>query len=317
MKVAFMGDEREIERVFSQGRRSRIEERAEVLPGVLSANDDFASEVEAIFSTWGMPLLSEAQLDRMHRLRAVFYAAGAVGYFAPPLVRRRIHISSAWYANAIPVAEFALSQILLSCKQYFANAREYGGQEAPMSSLARGPGVYGETVALLGAGAVGTKLIELLRHFCLKTIVFDPFLTEQRAAELDVRKVSLEAAFGEAYVVSNHLLDVPETQGLIDLKLLKSMRQGATLLNTGRGRTLITNDLIQVLHDRSDLTALLDVTDPEPLPSNHPLLSLPNCIVSAHIAGSIGDEVIRLADYAIEEFDRFRHGKPLLCEVFV
>jgi len=72
MKVAFMGDEREIERVFSQGRRSRIEERAEVLPGVLSANDDFASEVEAIFSTWGMPLLSEAQLDRMHRLRAVF-----------------------------------------------------------------------------------------------------------------------------------------------------------------------------------------------------------------------------------------------------
>jgi phosphoglycerate dehydrogenase-like enzyme len=316
MKVAFMGNPHEISRVFARGRRATIEARADVFPGVLSPADEQIREVEAIFSTWGMPLLTESQLDRMPKLRAVFYAAGAVSDFAKPLVQRGIHVCSAWQANAIPVAEFTVSQILLSCKGYFTNVSEYSAHPERGHGCSRGAGVYGESVALLGAGAIGTKVIELLRPFRLDVMAFDPFLTQERAEGLGVRKVTLETAFDQAYVVSNHLLDVDETAGLIDLKLLGSMRPGAVFLNTGRGRTVVTDDLVQILSDRPDITAMLDVTDPEPLPPHHPLWSLKNVFISSHIAGSIGDEVLRLADFAIEEFDRFSHGKSLRYQVF-
>ena len=94
------------------------------------------------------------------------------------------------------------------------------------------------------------------------------------------------------------------------------MREGATFLNTGRGRTVITKDLIAVLKERPDLTAILDVTDPEPVPADHDLWTLPNAVISSHIAGSIGDEVLRMADFAIEDFERFLKGQPIQYEVF-
>jgi len=316
MKAAFVGKSEEIGRVFAAGRREAIEGRAEVLPGVILPGDPRLQDVEVIFSTWGMPLLTEEQLDAIPQLRAVFYAAGAVGFFSPPLVARGVQISSALHANAIPVAEFTLSQILLSCKRYFANTLSYAANPEQPRGYKTSPGSYGETIALLGVGAVGTKLVELLRPFRLEVIVFDPFLTSERAEGMGVRKVSLESAFQEAYVVSNHLLDVPATYGLIHRGLLESMRPGATFINTGRGRTVVDPDLVEVLQSRPDLTALLDVTDPEPLPLDHPLWRLPNALISSHIAGAVGDEVLRLADYAIEEFDRFRNGQELRYRVY-
>ena len=322
MKVAFIGDSNQIRQVFARGRREAVESRAEVLPGVIESCDldsrlGELGQVEALFSTWGMPVLTHAQLEGMPKLRAVFYAAGAVNHFARPLIERGIFISSAWQANAIPVAEFTLSQILLSCKGYFRNTREYSLNPSKGYGCSRGQGAFGEVVALLGAGAIGTKLIELLRPFRLDVMVFDPFLTVERAEGLGVRKVSLETAFREGNVVSNHLIDNTDTIGMIHAGLLSSMCNGATFINTGRGRTVRHSDLIQVLGDRPDLTALLDVTEPEPLPADSPFFALPNVFVSTHIAGSIGDEVLRLADCAIEEFDRFRQGESLRYRVMV
>ncbi len=311
LKVAFVGNENEIARVFGHGRRKAIEQRADVLEGVVNPDDPRMHAVEAIFSTWGMPLLTEKQLESMPKLRAVFYAAGAVGYFSAPLLARNIHISSAWRANAVPVAEFTLAQVILSLKGYSSNLRDPSRQQTPPA-----PGIFGETVALLGAGATGAKLIELLRPFRIEVIVFDPFMTADRAESLGVSKVSIEQAFSDALVVSNHLLDVPETVGLVHYELLSSLRRGATVINTGRGRTFRTTDLVQILQERPDVTALLDVTDPEPLPSDHPLRELPNAVVSTHIAGSIGDEVLRMADSAIEEFDRFLGGETMHHLVF-
>ncbi len=316
MRVAFVGHKSQIARVFGSGRRSRLESLADVIPGVLSPDDERLAQVEAIFSTWGMPLLTSVQLDAMPKLKAVFYAAGAVGYFSEPLVQRGIKISSAWQANAVPVAEFTVAQVLLACKAYFTNIEGYRRDPAGGFRQGKAPGVYGETVALLGVGAIGTRVIEFLRPFRLNVIVFDPFLTDERAEILGVRKVSLQSVFAEGYVVSNHLLDVPDTYGLVGREQLESMREGATFLNTGRGRTVIAKDLIAVLKERPDLTAILDVTDPEPVPADHDLWTLPNAVISSHIAGSIGDEVLRMADFAIEDFERFLKGQPIQYEVF-
>lgn len=93
------------------------------------------------------------------------------------------------------------------------------------------------------------------------------------------------------------------------------MRQDATFINTGRGAQVVEADLVHVLRQRSDLTALLDVTDPElPAPASA-LYALPNVPLSSHIAGSLNDEVVRMADHATEEFVRWERGEPLRYEV--
>ena len=301
--------------VYGAGRRERIEQLTDLYPTVISL-DNFAEHVphlrdlEVIFSTWGMPVLGDDQLDQLPALRAVFYAAGSVQGFARPLLERGITVVSAWAANGIPVAEFTLAQILLATKGYFRNVRDCASADRRKRAF-RGAGNYCETVAILGAGQIGRKLIELLRPFNLPVIVYDPFLTEVEAHRLGVEKVSLEAAFARAYVVTNHMPNLPETRGILNGHLFANLRDDATFINTGRGATVAEAELVEVWRQRPSLTALLDVTDPEPPPPGSPLYELPNVHLSGHIAGSIGDEVHRLADFCIEEFIAWQAGRPL------
>jgi phosphoglycerate dehydrogenase-like enzyme len=103
--------------------------------------------------------------------------------------------------------------------------------------------------------------------------------------------------------------------GVLDGKLFASMREGAVFINTGRGRQVNEAELIEVLKKRPDLTALLDVTYPEPPENGSELYTLPNVFLSPHIAGSLNDEVHRMADYMIAEYKRFANGEATQYEV--
>ncbi len=309
-----------IERVYGQGRREIVASlcrlhNAVVMPQTLEADlkqhAGALSQVEVIFSTWGMPRLSAAQLDRLPTLRAVFYAAGSVQGFARPLLERGIVVVSAWRANAVPVAEWTLAQILLSNKGFWRNARDCSSFEGRTQRPFSGRGNFGATVALLGAGAVGRSVIEMLRPFALKVVVFDPFLGEADARALGVELVSLQEAFERGAVVSNHLANNPQTVGMLRAEHFARMAPDAVFINTGRGATVDEDGLIRVLRERPDLTALLDVTWPEPPAADSPLYGLPNAHLTSHLAGSIGDEVVRMADYVIEEFRAWQQGRPL------
>ena len=312
--AAFFGETKQIDHVFAQGRRAQVAAQTRLYPHVVGA--DFAAhaphlrDLEAIFSTWGMPRLEAAQLDLLPNLKIVFYAAGSVQGFARPFLERGIQVVSAWQANGVPVAEFTLGQILLANKGYFQNSRAF---VAPGSrrTAPRGAGNFGASVALLGAGAIGRMVIELLRPFHLKILVFDPFLKDAAAISLGVQKVTLREAFSRANVVSNHLANLPQTVKLLREEHFAALPPGATFINTGRGTTVDEDGLIRVLQARPDLTALLDVTHPEPPAAGSPLYYLPNVQLSSHIAGSLGDEVVRMADYVIEEFHRWQRGEAL------
>lgn len=306
-------------RVYGMGRRDQLSTLTTLHPRTVS-EENFDAElphlrdVEVMFATWGIPTLTAERLDAMPRLKAIFYAAGTVKQFAEPALKRGIRVVSAWRANGIPVAEFTLAQILLSTKGYFANSRAYTGPST-RSVAPTGLGNFGQTVAILGAGAIGRLVIELLKPFQLTVAVFDPYLSDPDAAKLGVGKVSLEQAFEESIVVSNHIANVPATVGLLRGPHFRAMQQGATFINTGRGAQVNEPELIEVLKARPDLTALLDVTDPEPPIIGSPLWTMKNVVLSSHIAGSIGNEVVRLADCAIGEFERWRDGQPLQHEV--
>jgi phosphoglycerate dehydrogenase-like enzyme len=306
--------------VFGLGRRERIAGLSELYPEVVNGEnfDRHAgnlAEVEVIFATWGMPRFTEHHFASLPNLKAVFYAAGNVRAFAAPLVERGIVLVSAWDINAIPVAELCLSQILLSLRGYFRSVRRYREIKTAEAKGFPRAGVFGETVGLIGLGKIGTRLRRLLAAYPLRMIAHDPVLSPERAAELDVESVSLEEVFRRALVVSNHVPDLDSTRGLLTGRHFESLREGATFINTGRGAQVVEDDLIRVLTARPDLTALLDVTWPEPPAGDSPLWTLSNVLISPHIGGTIGDEVVRLADCAIEEFEAWISGRPLRYQV--
>lgn len=302
LKAVFVCAKKEtVDYVYSEAQRKQIAEVTDLMPEIVNAgNFDSVDlkDVEVIFSTWGMMCFTDEQLDRMPNLKAVFYGAGATDYFARPLLARGIKVISAWKANAIPVAEFVLAQIILSMKNYFSNN---------WTNKFAGPGCYGETVALIGAGAISSKLQEMLKVLNLNVLVI-PSRPERRT-------VSLEEAFRTAYVVSNHLPNREDNQKVLTRELFASMRQGATFINTGRGAQVDEAGLIEVLKARPDLTALLDVTFPEPPEAGSELYTLPNVRLTTHIAGSLNDEVHRMADYVIGDYLHFAAGEPLEHEV--
>lgn len=265
---------------------------------------------EVILSTWGMPRLTDEELDAMPHLKLVLYAAGDVRGFAEPIVARGIPLVSAWRANAIPVAQFALAQILLASKGWWGNVTRYKA-DRHRRAVPVGPGCHDLTVALIGGGAVSRLLISLLQSFGIRILLVDPYLSDSECQALGAEKVSLEEAFSQAFIVSNHVPDNEETRGMIGAEHLRLMPQGGAFINTGRGRTLRSEEFIQVFQERPDLTALLDVTHPEPLPADSALWEMPNVHISSHIAGAIGAETRRMADLCLDELERWLKGEPL------
>ncbi len=322
--AAFFGTPDRIERVFGQGRREQVLAAARAhglgwLEGTVDTSrfEERKGEMERvqiIFSTWGMPALSPTQIESMPNLKAIFYAAGSVQSFARPFLERGIKVVSAWAANGVPVAEWTLAMILLSNKGFWRNARAASRPQTRAGAFS-GRGNFGARISILGVGQIGRHLIELLRPFELQVLVFDPFLSDQAAHQLKARKVSLEEAFARGDVVSNHLANLPATCQTLRGRHFNSMKENATFINTGRGATVNEDEMIQILRERPDLTALLDVTDPEPPLANSPLYELSNVQLSTHLAGSIGDEVVRMADFMLQEFERWARGEPLKYSV--
>jgi phosphoglycerate dehydrogenase-like enzyme len=302
--------------IYGPEERADIAQRVEVLdplvvPDVMSKHVDQLAAAELIFSGWGAPKLDETLLASMPKLRAVFYGAGSIrGITTEAFWNRSIPITSAYAANAVPVAEYALATILLSLKRFWALSPSI--RRNPSDQQVRScPGAYRSTVGLVSLGMVGRRVRELLRSFDLRVIAYDPYLPAADAAALGVEPVGLDELFRRADVVSLHTPWIKETEGMITGAHFSAMKQGATFINTARGAVVSEPGMIAVLQQRPDLTAILDVTHPEPPVSGSPLYTLPNVILTPHIAGSMFTECRRMGRYMVEELDRFLAGQPL------
>jgi len=306
-----------VEKIFDRSRRDRIGQASNLFPIVLTSENfhQYRAETkvtEALFTCWGFPERLLYDPDNFPALRVVLHSGGSVKSFARPLLERGIQVMGAREANALVVAQFCLAQIILSCKGYFRNVRQSSHPEtAGQSTAFIGTGLYGETIALLGMGAVARKLALLLPQFDLKILAVDPYMTKAEADKLGVKLVTLEQAFARAYVVSNHLPDLPQLSGVLNRPLFSSMRRDATFINTGRGAQVNETDLIDVARERPDITSLLDVTTIEPPLPGSPFYQLPNVQMSSHIAGAMNGDLKRMGDFVVGEFERYVQGQPL------
>jgi phosphoglycerate dehydrogenase-like enzyme len=257
-----------------------------------------------------MPVLSEEFLVSAPKLKAVFYSAGSIKCFATDAGwDRGIVISSAAAANSVPVAEYSMATILLSLKRFWHFSR-YGrpGDGQPEVHV---PGACRTKVGLISLGAVGRATAKLLKPFDLTLLAYDPFVSPKLASELQIGLVSLEEIFLKCDVVSLHAPWLPETERMITGQLVASMKEGATLINTSRGALVAEDELAEVLARRPDLTAVLDVTYPEPAAKNSPLRSLPHVVLTPHIAGSMQRECSRMSRGMADELRRYLAGGPL------
>ncbi len=275
-----------------------------------------------IFSSWYMPVFTEEEIKQLFpSLKAVFYAAGTVKYFAEPFIKLGVRVFSAAKANGIPVAEYTVAQIILANKGYFQAQRSYksylwrfafrGARRYTDNRL----GNFAVKVGLIGCGAVGSYVVRLLKPYHIEILVFDPYLSAERCAELGVKKVDLVTLFESCDVISNHLPDIKATKGIINYDLLSKMRDYSTFINTGRGAQVVESDLVKILQRRPSICAVLDVTQHEPLFPWSPLLRCRNVFLSPHIAGSTGNEVLRMVEYALQAYDDVLEGRPNNNEV--
>lgn len=276
---------------------------------------DCLAEVEVILSGWGMIPLDAAVLAAAPKLKAVFYGAGSIRYFTTDAFwERDIVVTSAYEANARPVMEYTVAQILFSLKRGWYFARTVRDLHAYPSDRVL-PGAYGSRVGLIGLGMIGRMVAKHLRQFDLHLLAYDPLISAADAAALGVELCSLEDLFARCHVVSLHAPWLPETVGMISGRHLASMQENATFINTARGALVREDEMISVLLQRPDLQAVLDVTWPEPPTADSPLYTLPNVVLTPHIAGSLAGECRRMGRAMVDELRRYLAGEPLRLQI--
>ncbi len=275
--------------------------------------DDMA-HTEVLITSWGCPRIDAEIIDRLPRLKLIAHIAGSVkGFLDDSVWRRGILVTNAVAANAVPVAEYTLGAILFANKQVFQLNRFYVDHHenrAPWSKEAPNVGNYGKTVGIVGASHVGQIVMDHLRRFDLQVLLYDPYVTPLASRDLGASKVGLSELVSRSDVVSLHAPLLSDTRHMIGARELALMRDGATLINTARGGLVDQEALVSEL-ERGRLFAILDTTEPEVLPDESPLYTLPNVFLTPHIAGSLGNETQRLADYIVAEIERFAKGAAL------
>ena len=302
--------------VYGELEQAAFAKRLNIVGGPLNdtiqlANYAYAKDIEIVLGGWGIPRLDAAFFEICPAVRLVLYAAGAVNRFMTADVwARNISVCTANSANGVAVAEYTIAQVYMCLKRIYQYASRVRTGHNHNHDLPVAGGL-GSTLGLVSLGAIGRLVIERLRISDLQIVAFDPFVSKLEAQALGVQLCSLEEVFAISDVVSCHAPWLPETEGLLTASHFGTMKKNASFINTARGAIVRESELIAVLQSRPDLFAILDVTWPEPPHADSPLYTLPNVLLTPHIAGTMGAECRRMSQLILAELDRYLAGEPL------
>lgn len=207
---------------------------------------------------------------------------------------------------AEPVAEHALALALTGMRHIagYSRATQWTG---PL-----GRNLLGAAVTIVGGGGITESLVRLLTPFHCSITVVRRAVENIDGVDTVVGQENLVDALVGADVVFLALSLTPETVGLIGKPELEVMEPHAWIINVARGGHIVTDDLVWALENNVIGGAALDVTDPEPLPENHPLWSLPNCIITPHVGNTPEMAVPLLSARITKNVKRFINGEPLI-----
>lgn len=268
-----------------------------------------------------LPAVTRAVIDGAPGLQLVGLRSDRFGHGIdlPAALARGVRVVDADnISSAHPVAEWDLALILLCLRNAGAVYRQMvAGTEtwasAGNEAFANGE-LTGQKVGLVGCGHVGQRLVELLVPFRVDLLVCDPYLEDAQAERLGIRRADLGAVLDHADILVVQVPHTPKTEGLIGAAELERLGEGRILINCSRGRVVEQAALTARLQ-AGKLIAGLDVFDPEPLPADSVLRSLPNAFCTPHIAWYAPNVFHRYFANTAEEFVRFFRGEPLRYEL--
>ena len=171
--------------------------------------------------------------------------------------------------------------------------------------------MFRKTFGMIGYGAVGRRLARFLKALDVRVVIYDPYLPASVAEADGVEMMSLEEMLPQCDFVSLHCKVTEETKGMFGEKEFALMKPTAVFINTARGVVVQQKALMDALEQKRIRGAVLDVFWQEPMPANHPLLSMDNVVITPHIAGSSADVAIHQSLMIVEDVERFIKGEPL------
>jgi phosphoglycerate dehydrogenase-like enzyme len=319
LRIAVLVPDPHYDRVLSGEARSRLAALGEVVRPATSTRElapllpDVLAGADVCLTGWGTPPLPIAALPADARLRLIAHTAGSVRHLIPPeAYARGIQVAHAAAVIADAVAEITLLLMLEGLRRVGEMDRRMkeGMPFAEAGNVYPGDLLHGQRVGLVAAGYVGRRVVRLLAPFAVDLSIYDPYLSDRDAAELDARRVDLEALFAENRIVSVHAPITPETRHMIGASHLALLREGAILINTARSWSVDQAALLAELQ-RGRIWAALDVFDNEPLPQDSPFRRLTNVVLTPHVAGRSLTTLRTQGEAMVQEIERWCHGESL------
>lgn len=279
---------------------------------------------DAVVTGWGSPRFTHEALENADRLRIVAHSAGSIKHLFPRelvdevVVPRGLTVFSANGAIALNVAEYTVGAMIMVPRRFVEQTMAIRSSDAWRDS-APPNALYlrGATVGLVSASTVAREVIHLLRPFDVRVLVYDPYLSDRDAGRLDVERVELDALFERSDIVSLHAPSIPATRHMVGAAQLQRLRDGALLINTSRGSVIDHDALAREAGAPARSGApgrfrvVLDVTDPEPLPADHPLRHLPNVLVTPHTSGGGAYGYFKIGDMTLEALEACFMERPI------
>ena len=320
MKIVIAAAADLIPQLFSDRALTRISELGELAINTGSAEPDqirpLFRTANVVITSWGNGPLSDDLLAEAPDLCLVIHAAGSVkGLVTRSFWERGIRLANSAKPLGRGVAETALGFTLSSVKNIYALSSEMHDGKQPDAELERVTELSGLTVGTIGGGWAGSQYIRLLRGFDVEILLHDPYISQEQAAAWGARSIGLHELLRSSDIVSLHAALLPETRGMIRRETLCLMKKDAVLINTANGALIQEQDLYEHMAAGGLKYACLDVFDPEPPAVDHPLRSLPNVIMTPHIAGLANNGLLSIGEHVTSELDRFICGKTLECEI--
>jgi D-3-phosphoglycerate dehydrogenase len=297
-----------IGRALQPAAQAALEGLAAVFVSIVGERNDWyaeASTADAIIVS-GEPFVTGEVMDRIGpRLRII--ARPGIGVDRIDLdaaTQRGIMVVNTPDGPTESTAEHAIALLLNLCKRVMIGDRilRSGLPYPTLSELTPGLEVYGVVLGLVGLGRIGSRVATIAQVLGMKVLAFDPFITPEQASILSVELVpSLAELLPRAQIISLHCPSIPETYHIINAETLSLMPRGSYLINVARGALIDEMALLDALRSGHLAGAALDVFDPEPPMTNHPLFTLPNTICTPHIGSYTKASVLRMQVIACEQ----------------
>ena len=283
------------------------------------AASEILRDCQIAIGSWNTPFPNATIIESCPHLRLWEHVAGTVkGFFGPHLDGRDLTIASCKTALANSVAEMTLAQIIFGLRGLLPDAQlnrdtiQTGVLPDRNVAKKRARVLYGSTIGIIGASEVGKRVVNLLRPFGCRILLFDPFVKPEIAQKMGVELVeNLADLCAACDVVSLHTPALPSTKNLVGARELQAMRDDAVFVNTSRGECVDESALIAEL-GRGRLFAFLDVTSPEPAAPNSPLRTLPNVQLNSHIAGP---PAFSMGHQAVNDVEAWLNGQAPQCVI--